>query len=396
MNRTTGASSHGEMRDQGWLRVLGTTRAGAAAAIGSEALLDERDGLRGDGRIVTEAVEPVDVRFTTKPGQLAFGVMAVGLARRGDGFRDGQFTVKHVTRLTITKRVEGSLRLAVLANEAERFLDEAVREHALRALVDSLIELRSCGIETDAQDAIAGERVPPRLPDSGERPANGKTHLDGADELGMVVDMDALCGPRIEAPKYAVQPGRAAALGAVAQASPDVLGTLRSGKEAVEQGAQIEPCSASHDGKAMARNDLGNGLAGEARVVPRGAKLARRQHIDEVMRDLATLSGRRLGGADFHRPVNGDRVATDDLSAEVPAQGERQGCLTAAGGPKQDNEKRIHNDGAPAQSGIRLARCSVRVAKGAATSWSAAPQTCAELFGPAIRLAVWRDSRRGR
>src|SRR5579863_9962562 len=396
MNRTTGASSHGEMRDQGWLRVLGTTRAGAAAAIGSEALLDERDGLRGDGRIVTEAVEPVNVRFATEPGQLAFGVMAVRLARRGDGFGDSQFTVKHVTRLTITKRVEGALRLAVLADEAERFLDKTIREHALRTLVDALVQLRACGIEADAQDAIAGERVPSPLPDGGERPADGKTHLNGADELGMVVDMDALCGRRIEAQKHAVQPGRAAALGALAQASPDVLGTLRSGKEAVEQGAQIESRSASHDGKAMAGDDLGNGRAREARIVPRGAKLAWRQHIDEVMRDFATLSGRRLGGADFHRAVNGDRVATDDLSAEVPGQNERQGCLTAAGGPKQDDEKRVHNDGAPAQSGIRLARCSVRVAKGAANTWSAAPQTCAELFGPAIRPAVWRDSRRGR
>ena len=36
-------------------------------------------------RVVAEAVEPVDVGFATEPGELALGVVAVGLGRGPDG-----------------------------------------------------------------------------------------------------------------------------------------------------------------------------------------------------------------------------------------------------------------------------------------------------------------------
>jgi hypothetical protein len=46
-------------------------------------------------------------------------------------------------------------------------------------------------------------------------------------------------------------------------------------------------------------------------------------------------------GADFHLTIDGNRIATDDLSVEVFGQGEREGGFSAGGGAEEDNEEGV-------------------------------------------------------
>jgi hypothetical protein len=170
------------------------------------------------------------------------------------------FSAEHGARLAVAERLEGTGRLAVLGEEAAGFFDEAVGEHPCGAGVEAGVEGGAGRIEADAENAIAGEGVAAGFPGFGEGLAGGEADLDGADELGLVVRVDALRGGWIEAAEETVQPCRAVALGAAAKPGAQFFGTLRAGEESLEQGAQVEAGAAGDDGEMVARDDCRRGL----------------------------------------------------------------------------------------------------------------------------------------
>ena len=92
-----------------------------------------------------------------------------------------------------------------------------------------------------------------RADDLRQRLACGEADLDGADQLGCVVGVDARGGGRVEAGENPVQPGVAVLLAAALQSRAQIGLARRAGEEAFGQGAQVEAGSAGDDGQALAR-----------------------------------------------------------------------------------------------------------------------------------------------
>ena len=117
------------------------------------------------------------------------------------------------------------------------------------------------------------------------------------------------------------------------------LVALRGGEQTIQQRAQIQAGAATYDRQAAALRDAGDGFAGQAAVVARGAGLVRIGDVDEVVRHALALVQRGLGGADLHAAIDGDGVATDDLAGELLCQRQRE-CGLAAGRRTGDDDQR--------------------------------------------------------
>ena len=256
-------------------------------------LLYKLAGLGSDGGIVAEALEPADVGLTAKPGELAFGVVAVGLASGGDALGFGGFATQDGASLAVAKRIEGAGCFAVLGDESAGFVDEAVGEHRGGAGVDAGVKAGPGRVDSDAEDTIAGERVAAGFPCLGERLAGCEADFDGADELGLVVGVDARSGSWIETAEKAVQPSGAVDCSAALEVGAGLFRALWAGEKAIDQSTQVEACATGHDGQLLAGNDGGQGLTCEAGVVAGCAKLVGGKDVDEVM-----LPGKQRGEND--------------------------------------------------------------------------------------------------
>ena len=122
---------------------------------------------------------------------------------------------------------------------------------------------------------------------------------------------------------------------AIAQAG----GSLRTGKQALEQGTKIKAGAASDDGQLVAGGNSCDGGARSARVVPSGVEGIRRNDIEQVMRHLLPLLSRGLSGSDFQTLVDRHGIATDDLSVEVLRQGNGEGGFATPGRAQNDNQQ---------------------------------------------------------
>ncbi len=126
---------------------------------------------------------------------------------------------------------------------------------------------------------------------------------------------DARC-PAIEAPQQPVQRPRPSALPA-REAIAQSLVPRGRGKQAVEQSAQVESCSANHYGKPrdsrQQRARAGGELAG-------GENLVGIDDVQHVMRNPAPLGFRQLGRADVEVAVDLERIAVHDFAAEFFAK----------------------------------------------------------------------------
>jgi len=206
-----------------------------AVGIRLQTLLYKLAGLGSEGGVVAKALEPADVRFPAKPGELTLGVVAVCLTGCGDGFGFGEFAAQDGAGLAVAEGIEGGGRVAIFAEESAGFFHETVGEHLRGARIDAGVEIRAGRIESDAEDAIAGERVASRFPGLGERLAGSEADFDRADELGLVVGVDAPCGGGIEAMQDTMEPCGAVQLCAVREPGADFFRALGAGKEAFEE-----------------------------------------------------------------------------------------------------------------------------------------------------------------
>src|ERR1700733_12890991 len=93
----------------------------------------------------------------------------MALLRGRDGFGERHFTAQESARLFVAERIEraagGSLRrLAILRDQAARFLYQSVGEHLRGALIDAGIKQFAVGVEADAEDAVSSQRIAACLP----------------------------------------------------------------------------------------------------------------------------------------------------------------------------------------------------------------------------------------
>ena len=179
---------------------------------------------------------------------------------------------QHAQCLVVAEGVE-RLDGAVAREEAAGLFDEAGGEHGGGTLVEALVKFLARRVEADAQQAEAGQGIAGH--DLRERLACGNADLDGADELGRVVGVDARGGGGIEAGEKPMQPGGAVFLNAELQSLAQIGLPRRAGKEAFGEGAQVEAGSAGDDGEALARSYLSEGLTGKTAVVAGGERAGR-------------------------------------------------------------------------------------------------------------------------
>ena len=240
--------------------------------------------------------------------------------------------------MPVAERVEGFDR-AVAREEGAGFFDEAGGEHGGAARVEAGIELGTRRVEADAQKTKAGERVVLLFAGKnfGHGLAGGEADLDGADQLGCVVGVNARSGCGVKAGEEPVQPLGLVPFGAAAEAAAEVFTTGRAREEAFGEGAEIEACSAGDDGEFVARGDVAEGGASAARVFSSGEGLVGVDDVDEVMRDAGALFGGGLGGAQVHAAVDSDGVAGDDFALEAFGESEREGGFAGAGRAEEED-----------------------------------------------------------
>src|SRR5947209_1392956 len=121
--------------------------------------------------------------------------------------------------------------------------------------VDAAVERIAIGIEADSQNAEAAERFALVLPEFAHFLARSQAHLDGANQLGCVIGMNFRSGGLIQAEKNSMKIVGSPAGCPLAKAIPQFLGSPGTGKESLEQRAQIEAGAADHNRQVMARAD---------------------------------------------------------------------------------------------------------------------------------------------
>src|ERR1035438_223925 len=167
--------------------------------------------------IVSETLQPSDFRFAAKPGQLPFGVVAMGLLGGMDCLLAGELAGQDLNCLFVSQRSQGTGDYPVFLLQELGLLDHSGLEHPACALIDAIVERWAVGIEPDSQNAEAAQGVTALLPEIGHLLPRGEADLDGADQFGNVIGVDLFSGGAIEVAEDTVQMIGAAACGAFAQ-----------------------------------------------------------------------------------------------------------------------------------------------------------------------------------
>ena len=127
-------------------------------------------------------------------------------------------------------------------------------------------------------------------------------------------------GDRIDRGQPLVEPAAAVAAGVVGQPAAQLPIGRRPLKDSPQQPLQIERRSADEEHLPSAAGDFRRDLARRLDVLGQAEFLAGVEHVDQVMRYLAAIVGRRFGRADVHPPIEGDRVERDDFGPDPTRQ----------------------------------------------------------------------------
>lgn len=276
------------------------------------------------------------LRLAAKPGHLAFGVVAMALLRCGDGCRFGERAAQNCHCLPVSQSIQRPDGTEAI-DQRTGFSEQALGEHTRGSLVDASVKLWSRRVEADAQKPEAGERLAPLGEQLRHGATRGQRNLQGADELGSIVGMDAAGSRGVQACEQAMQPSGTAPRMAGTQALAQLRVALRAEKKALRERAQIQPGAARDEGNDSASGDGAHGGASLARVVA-GAEIAVRiADVEQMMPHQRAFGCSGLGRADLHAAIDGDRVATDDLDGQVTGQSQGKSGFAACGRPQQED-----------------------------------------------------------
>src|SRR5690606_24815958 len=180
------------------------------------------------------------------------------------------------------------------------------------------------------------DRQPPRcrrlaLP-AADRTTAEAEHLQRAlDALG-VAGLDAGGGIGIDARQLGVHRRPAAFAGLGHDGRADLRIGFWHGRQAPQQGAEVQAGAAGEDRQATARDDAVDGGARVAGEVGRGIGLPGVAQVEQMVRGAGALGSVGFGRADVQAAVDQSRVDADDLAAEGLRPVQRQGGLARGGG----------------------------------------------------------------
>ena len=143
------------------------------------------------------------------------------------------------------------------------------------------------------------QRVAALLPEIRHLLARCQADFNSANQLGGIIGVNLGGRGGIEALENSVEICGAALLRALAQTGAQFFGTLRAGKEAFEQSAQVEACTSDENWQVLARLDLGQDLAGLAGIFSRSHVLGGIDAVKQMMRNLGAFGGSGLGGSNI-------------------------------------------------------------------------------------------------
>lgn len=110
-------------------------------------------------RVIAEARQPMHILFFSKPGYLAFSVLARGRLRGSERLFGSKPSCDEIQGLAVTERLERfGIGWDSGGKQGARLRDEACFEHALAASVQPAIEQVARRIEAEFNGPESGER----------------------------------------------------------------------------------------------------------------------------------------------------------------------------------------------------------------------------------------------
>src|SRR5438128_2305909 len=104
-----------------------------------------------------------------------------------------------------------------------------------------------------------------------------------------------------------------------------------TGEERLSQSAQVEPGAADQQDAMATCFDLFDLFQSRARPIPRGEIHQRRNKVDQMMGNAATLVHRNFSRGNLNSLVNLYRIAVNDLAAKAQCQVDSQRALAGSG-----------------------------------------------------------------
>ena len=153
----------------------------------------------------------------------------------------------------------------------------------------------------------------------------------------------AAAGSRLQ--QQAMEISRAAFRRARSQPLSQLIGSLRTGKQAFQQSAQVKAGTANYDWKMFALCNFGQCRARLPRILPGGKPSVGSATSIRWCRNTGAVFARRLGRPDFKVAINSNRVATDDLAGELLGERDGQSGLSRGRWPEDDDQQRIRRCG---------------------------------------------------
>ncbi len=221
-------------------------------------------------------------------------------------------------------------RRATGGEEGAHLVDEAAPHHVATARVEPLAEPRSRQVQTDdAHRQLISAKGMLGLP-ARDRDAGQAVYLEGADDAGSVVGVQAARRHGIDRVELAVQSAGARRV-ARNQLGAQRRVARRPGKQAVAHGLEIEAGAADQQSRPPARGDRRDLGARQRRVARAVERLGGLDDIEQMVRRAGPQLRARLGAADVEAAVDLARIAVDDLAADQLGDADRQLGFAAAG-----------------------------------------------------------------
>jgi hypothetical protein len=152
--------------------------------------------------------------------------------------------------------------------------------------------------------------------DFGQRALRQQADLNGAYQFLFVARGDFARGICIEAPQDAMQMTRRMILDAGAQSCAQLIRPLRNIRQSFQQSAQVKPTTNRKDRNTAAPAQVIEDRDGHLPISSSGGVFARRQNVDQVMRNSPAFGAGRFHGTDVETFVELGRIASYNFPAE--------------------------------------------------------------------------------
>src|ERR1019366_3386634 len=154
----------------------GRQRPPAVARTLSNLPFDGSNAFRLDGCVIAKPGQPMHIRFSPEPCDLALGIVTMRLLCRGERRLPIHFAAQKLHRLLVSQRRERSGLFAIFFEKPFRLgdqssADQSFVKHLRGPLVDAGIKSFSLGIEAETQNAKAVQRFASLLPKFCHSPA---------------------------------------------------------------------------------------------------------------------------------------------------------------------------------------------------------------------------------